>query len=162
MSPRLTTAEFASQLAQKHPHIEVLGEYQAAKVTIACRCRTCGHSWDTSRPDHLLRECKYACPRCAHSAQKQKWQAEIQDWLIEHRPDIKLDGEVDTARSKTWFNCTNTICGHRWDTTFRSIRGAKSGCPECAIRKNAHSRKIPETEFRGWLRENRPLIELVN
>lgn len=162
MKQRITTAEFASRLAQKHPHVKVIGEYQEAKVPIACRCLTCGHSWDTSRPDHLLRQSKYACPNCTHLAQRQKWQEQTKVWLVENRPDIVLDGELGNARSKTWFKCADSSCGHRWESTFRSIRGAKSGCPKCAVRRNAESKTIPEEEFREWLGRNRPLIELVH
>ncbi len=158
----ISTAQFQHRLAKKHPQIEVLGEYVAAKVPIPCRCRTCGHTWDSSTPYNLLNQLKYGCPNCATQAAKLRWQTEIQEWLCKHRPDIQLDGDLGTARSKTWFKCVVPSCSFRWRSTFRSVRGSKSGCPQCALRRISESRKVPESEFRNWLRENRPMIDLVD
>lgn len=162
MSRPISTAQFQHRLAKKHPQIEVLGEYVAAKVPIPCRCRTCGHTWDSSTPYNLLNQLKFGCPNCARQAAKLRWQTEIQEWLSKHRPDIQLDGDLDTARSKTWFKCVVPSCSFRWRSTFRSVRGSKSGCPKCALRRISESRKVPESEFRSWLRENRPMIDLLD
>ncbi len=161
MGKSSTTAIFKEKLLKKHSHIVLLGEYVAAKEKVKCRCDSCGNIWDTSTPDNLLRATKYGCPECAKRARNQDWQSEIRVWLNTFRKDIVLDGELDNARSKTWFKCTNEECSHRWKTTFRSIRGADSGCPECAIKRNAQALTLPEGEFREWLSANRPYSELV-
>ena len=46
--------EFARELAQVAPDVELLGEYVNARTKVACRCRACGHEWDAV-PNHLLR-----------------------------------------------------------------------------------------------------------
>ena len=159
--PSLSTETFKKRLSKRHPQITVLGEYISAKDKIKCRCKICSNTWDTSTPDNLLRRCKYGCPNCHKIAQNLKWQSEIRVWLRKRRPDIVLDGELKTARSKTWFKCTHPQCGNRWETTFRSIRGAGSGCPKCAYRRISESKILPESEFKNWLSENRPLSELI-
>ena len=160
MPTRLTPEEFVRRLAQRFPRIEALSDYVTAKEKISLRCKACSHEWQAT-PDNLLRGVKYGCPKCALAARSKEWKAEIRKWLRKHRPDVKLIGELTTHGGKTLFQCTDEQCLHKWETTFRSLKTAATGCPQCAIRRNAESKRLPEDEFRKWLKENRPFVHLL-
>ena len=53
--------EFARELEQVAPDVELLGEYTNARTRIDCRCRICGHTW-SPYPKSLLQG--YGCPEC--------------------------------------------------------------------------------------------------
>lgn len=160
MPTRLTTEEFQKRLRDKLPNIELIGLYRSAKSKVRVRCQRCGNCWNAI-PDNLLRNVKYACSQCAHTAQNEKWKDEILTWLKEKRPDVRLVGSLTSHSERNYFQCADPNCLHMWQATFRSLKSAGSSCPECAIRRNAERKRISESEFRGWLKINRPFIELI-
>jgi len=58
---RKTTDEFAAELAEINPNIDVIGPYVSRKKKVAVRCRLCNHEW-TPLPGNLLKGSK--CPIC--------------------------------------------------------------------------------------------------
>lgn len=62
-SRKTTTSEFIRRLNEVNPNIEVLGDYSGALNHILCKCKICGHEWDTATPAKLLSGRK--CPICA-------------------------------------------------------------------------------------------------
>lgn len=60
-SRRKTHEQFVIDLERANPKIEALGKYEGKKTKIPCRCKTCGHAWDTT-PDSLLQG--NGCPAC--------------------------------------------------------------------------------------------------
>lgn len=54
-----TTSQFIEELSEINPNIEVLGEYEASKKKIACKCKICGYEW-SAVANSLLHG--YGCP----------------------------------------------------------------------------------------------------
>lgn len=59
-----TQEVFIAEMANKHPDIEVLGEYINGHTNINCKCKICSHQWE-AKPYSLLQG--HGCPRCAKS-----------------------------------------------------------------------------------------------
>ncbi len=54
-----------------------------------------------------------------------------------------LGPEVPNVRTKTEWRCRE---GHRWRADYTHIQGGR-GCPECAIQRNADSRRLKEADY---------------
>lgn len=69
---RKTQQQFLDEMKIYNSNIEVLGQYINNITPIKCRCKICGHIWDTSIPINLLR-CSFCCPVCfgKHSGNRQ-------------------------------------------------------------------------------------------
>lgn len=59
---KLTHAEHVAAIKKINPDVEVLGEIKNNSTKVLCKCKICGHKWD-STPNKL--KCGYGCPRCA-------------------------------------------------------------------------------------------------
>ena len=69
-----TTEEFANELAKISPDIDVVGEYKARHKNIKCKCKICGHEWN-SQPGNLL--VGWGCPKCKASRGERKIAAHL-------------------------------------------------------------------------------------
>lgn len=58
-----TTEQFKKELKEINSNIEVLSEYIGANIKILVKDKVCGHTWDSSTPNRLLRG--IGCPTCA-------------------------------------------------------------------------------------------------
>lgn len=59
-----THDQFAAEMREAHPEIEILGKYQGANKKMNFICRNCGHTW-YSRPQNMLYS--RGCPVCRHA-----------------------------------------------------------------------------------------------
>jgi hypothetical protein len=57
-----TTEQFKEEMKVKNPNIEVLGEYINDTTKILVKDKICGHEWNTSNPNRLLKG--QICPKC--------------------------------------------------------------------------------------------------
>lgn len=64
---------------------------------------------------------------------KLKTQKEVEDWLHEIYPNIEIISNYTGANNKVRFKCKD--CGYEWETTVRSVRCSKHGCPKCGVQK---------------------------
>lgn len=118
-----TTKQFVSELEEKKPSIEVLGNYVDTSTKIEVRCKNCGHVW--SAPPVMLLS-KSGCPKCAGN-QKKTTQEFCSD-LEAINPNIEVIGEYVTSKTKLEVSCKR--CGWKWKATPNVLlRG--SGCPNC-------------------------------
>lgn len=60
----LSSEEHASAIMKINPDIEILGMIVNATTPVLCRCKICGHKWD-SRPDNLKQG--RGCPKCSQT-----------------------------------------------------------------------------------------------
>lgn len=130
--------EFARELAQVAPDVELLGEYVNARTKVACRCRTCGHEWDAV-PNHLLRG--VGCPECAGTARVTPDSFAARAASI--APDVELLAPYVNARTR--IDCRCRVCGHTWSPYPKSLLQGY-GCPECGKRKSLESRQAGKAE----------------
>ena len=153
---------FKKRLKEKFPRLKAIGIYQGMRkpIKIQCLMPRCNHTWDPI-PDNLLNKVKFGCPKCAQYQQQLQWREDTLKWIREERPDLILKSELVDYSTPTRWKCSKEDCGHQWSVDFNSIRGAKSGCPECGKKKSAASRSISRESYESWLKTNRPCIELV-
>lgn len=123
MSKRKTHEEYALELAEKNPNIEVLGEYIDSKTSILHRCKIDNYEW-YARPFKIMYG--QGCPKCAGNAKKTT--KEYIDELAIKNPSIEVVGEYCGANVKTMHHCL--IHDIYWKATpSRMLDGC--GCIEC-------------------------------
>lgn len=69
-SKKKTTNSFIKELEIKNPYIEILEDYINDATTILVRDKRCGHKWNTSTPNRLLKGT--TCPKCAKAKKNKK------------------------------------------------------------------------------------------
>ena len=62
-----------------------------------------------------------------------KTQEEVINWLHEVYPNIDIISAYTGANNKVKFRCKD--CSYEWETTVRSVRFSKHGCPKCGVQK---------------------------
>ena len=160
---KINTASFKKDLKKILPDIEVLGEYKTMKTKLVVKCsnKECNHTWSVT-PDNLLRKVKYGCPLCSRKNANKIWKIKTKIWLQKNRSDLILIGSLRKYEDKTKWRCAKPECSFEWEANFKSIRGARSGCPKCGIEKVRESKILPEEKFKKWLDNERPLIKLLS
>lgn len=130
--------EFAHELEQVAPDVELLGEYANARTKVACQCRVCGREWDAV-PNHLLHG--VGCPDCAGTARvtPESFAARVATIA----PNVELLGPYVNARTR--IDCRCRICDHIWSPYPKSLLQGY-GCPECGKRKSLESRQAGKSE----------------
>lgn len=153
-----TTTEFVSEMAEINPDVEILGEYTGSKAKLSCRCRKCGHEWETTPHQLLIGQ---GCPPCGHrkavaiaAEQHRKTPEEYRVDFEAANPTLTLLSDYKGSLQKVRVKCN--VCGHEWSPRAESvIRG--NGCPVCA---NNSKRKTQET-FLAELSGINPDIEVL-
>lgn len=97
------TQEFKSDLKTKNPYIEVLGEYTNNITPILVRDKRCGHEWDTTNPNSLLRGT--SCPICNN---KRRYEEKINKFKNKIIGEIKIMNNGTTAEVIN-YNKSNSI-----------------------------------------------------
>lgn len=72
MDRAISADEVKKRMHEKHPEIEILGEYIDAKTPVKCHCTICGYTWDHPGKSMLN---GVGCYKCSH--QLQRTQAEF-------------------------------------------------------------------------------------
>lgn len=67
MGKTISHTDFVKRINSMRPEITFLSEYINAKTKIKCKCKICGHIWDTV-PDSLNQGC--GCPKCANDKKR--------------------------------------------------------------------------------------------
>ena len=137
-----TTDAYVEELALINPTVELIGEYKGSQIKVLCRCKECGHEWETKPATLSLGR---ACPKCgqrkAADAQRRS-NEEFLNALSIVNPSVLVRGEY--VNNKTHIECECRVCGYIWLGIPSSLlRG--SGCPKCAGNaKKTHQQFIAE------------------
>ena len=123
---RKTPEEFAAQMAELAPTIELCTPYVDARTKVACRCRVCGSTWEAT-PNHLLRGA--GCPTCAGTARVSGEAFAAR--AAQTAPLVEILTPYVNARTRV--DCRCTVCGACWSPYPRSLLQGH-GCPACAER----------------------------
>lgn len=148
MGKKRTHEEFINEMKEKHPNIEVLGEYKGNKIKLLCRCRVCEHTWEP-RPSNLLTN-GTSCPVCYIKTRR----VLHEDFVKQVSKNIVILGEYTGRANKIRCKCKK--CGHIWEPPADRLM-CGHGCPKCAG-------KIKRTneEFLEELKRINPNIEILN
>lgn len=68
MSTRKTTDDVVQELAEINPNMELMGAYEDAMTKMPCRCKVCGHEWESN--SHRLIDQRSGCPMCNRKHKK--------------------------------------------------------------------------------------------
>lgn len=131
-----TNEEFVRELAEAHPDIVPLEEYQSAHHGMQLKCAKCGYVW-TSTPHSILSN-SGNCPACIGRVV-----IEGKNDLATLRPDLVKEWDYDKnngitpqeislgSNQKIHWKCA---LGHCWETRVpERVKGTK--CPVCSGRK---------------------------
>lgn len=147
LSRRMTTDQFKEKIAAIQPNIEILGEYKSGSCRIACRCRTCGHTWNPTAHGLLA---GYGCPNC-YNLSKAKPQETFLQELKRVNSRVELLEPYVASNKRILVKCKK--CGHQWRPYASNLLHGY-GCAVC--KKKAMEQKAID----DILRVN-PNLEIV-
>lgn len=125
---RKTHAQFVQEMAERHPHIEVVGRYTTALAAIEMRCTACGHAAAVI-PNNALRQ--GACAKCAEKAigqVRRQGGDVIKQRLVALFPEYTLTSTPELAKDEAHYLCA---LGHIGSSTVKDMLQGK-GCLKCA------------------------------
>ena len=123
---------FLQEIAKTHPHIEILDPYINARHSIKCKCRKCGHIWETT-PDRL--HSGKGCPKCAGNARLSH--DEFVSAVHDRNSNIEILGEYKRSIDKIRYKCKQ--CGYVGEMRASHLKEGH-GCPKCAKEKRKKSK----------------------
>lgn len=110
-------------------NVEILGDYITSSTKIKCKCKQCGHNWETT-PAHLKRG--QGCPQCKVQKISRKLLKSREEFIAEVKkinPHIDIIGEYTGARKKILCQC------NKHQITFEVAAGKliypHIGCSKC-------------------------------
>ena len=154
MPRKLTQKEFEEKLKQQNKHandIEVLEPYKNRNTKILCKCKKCGHEWETT-PNCLLKG--RGCPKCAgnikltHKEFMQKFYKQNK-----YAHDIEILGTYINSTTKIKCKCKKD--GYEWGVVPNSLLQG-TGCPKCG-----GTGKLTHKEFINRLQQVNPNIQVL-
>ena len=153
-----STSEFIDQVSLINPDVEVLGRYVTSRHKTLCRCRVCGHEWETT-PAQLLRG--QGCPKCrkresaAKATEKVRVSPETYARVFaERNPSLTLMSPYKGSTARVDVRCY--VCGHEWSPRASSVIDG-NGCPICADNR----RRKTQGQFVEELKAVNPSIEVL-
>ena len=161
--PCKTHEQFKTELYEINKDIELLSEYTKAQEKIKCKCLICENIWSPKACSLLMGQ---GCPECAKVKRSNKRRKPYETFIKElndKNKDVIIIGEYVNSHTKTQCKCN--ACNNIWYTTPDILlRG--SGCPVCAIKKNADNlRKTHEEYVNELIRDNislRPIEQYID
>lgn len=128
---KLTHEQFIQRLHQVNSNIQVLGTYKNNRTKIKCKCKVCGHEWETIPSVLLL---NHGCPKCGFKRTKEsrtKTHTQFMDEFYEkntHAQDIEI--MTTYINGDTKIKCKCKIDGYEWEATPNRLLN-EHGCPKC-------------------------------
>ena len=132
MPRRKTHQEYEQQVAEKAPHIKVVGEYQGNRIKIKHYCTIHDVNWDVA-PFNLLQHSNGCC-KCQdealqrHYETKRKSDAQFRQEVAKLGAGIIPMEDYKGTHEKILFRCKND---HIWSSKPHDILDGY-GCPFCA------------------------------
>lgn len=101
-SRRVTHDDFIEKLKTKNPHYNnmvLLSDYKYAREKIKCKCKDCGHTWETAASELLKGT---GCPRCQIKAvgNLKSKKAQVLQWRKQNPTGTKIQCEKETNISR--------------------------------------------------------------
>lgn len=153
-----TQEEYAKELKEVNPDIEVVGTYVNAGTKIMHHCLKHNVYWETS-PASALQGC--GCEKCRSERLREANLTDYNDFmqlLTLFFPDYELVGKFKGISEKTTFHCL--IHDVYWDTyPYNIINGM--GCEECRKEKLASALSKSQEEYISELKTINPMIEVL-
>lgn len=126
---RKTHEQFLKDMEEKgDPNVIIIGEYEKDNIKIKCKCKKCGHEWE-STPSNLLQG--QGCPFCANK------KVSIENCFATKHPELmkflknKTDGYNHTYGSGDKVICICPDCGNEKITDFNALNNNGFSCPIC-------------------------------
>lgn len=150
-----TPEEFAKEVAEKHPNIELLSKYTGAQQRVLCRCKKHGYEWSPKACQLVTVGSKCCCRICGYEQVSEKERIpfdEVKRQVESAQPTFEVYGE---EFDKTWtFLCRCKVCGHEWKGSLRHLKAY--GCAKCS-----GMLKHTTEEFKDMLCKVSPDIDVV-
>lgn len=132
MPRKLTHEEFLNKFYKQNKYaqdIEVLGTYKNRNTKILCKCKVCGHEWETT-PGILLNG--HGCSICGYKRNTQR-RTTTHEEFINRLQQVNSNIEIlkPYINSQTKIKCRCKIDGHIWETRPATLLQG-IGCPKCA------------------------------
>lgn len=129
------TEDFAIQIEELHPNIQLLETYKGSLKPIRCQCKICGNIW-SPLPSNLL--AGRNCPKCASAKRRMGSEAFVEE-IARKSPNVII--LEDYINNHTKIRCQCKKCGYQWSVIPKSLlRGY--GCPKCGILERAEKRSV--------------------
>lgn len=135
-----TQEEILEIVAQKSPHIRIVGDLNGTRNPVLCKCDVDGHEW-MALPYHLMDG--VGCPVCAGVCKKTH--AAFVRELAEISPTVEVLGTYNGNKKK--IRCRCKTCGHEWEGSPNALLRGHSGCVVC-------SQSIGEFAVAGYLNDH--------
>lgn len=140
-----TTNQFAEEMQERNPSIEIIGEYVNSKTPIESRCKVCGHIWNPT--PNSLQQGK-GCPEC--SGLKRKTQEQFILEMEQLHPTIIVVGQYKNNRTKVKCKCTQ--CNEYFHGVPHAMIDGGNGCPNCTTSRG-------ENRIKEWLKSHNIVYE---
>jgi len=155
---RRTHNEFVNEMRLINPEIEIVGTFVNTSTRIKCKCKRCGHEWET-KPSHLL--AGHGCVKCMArklSDTKRMPQEEFVSRIAIINPSIIVKGEYIDRNTRVKCQCRK--CGNVWmGLPVTMLRG--TGCPKCSNEDNRKRLAKTQEQFEEELEIANPDIEAI-
>lgn len=143
----MTTTAFKNEIKEKHPDIEILGEWNGIKSKIKCHCKKCEYNWEVQ--PRSIRE--QGCPRCSGSKTRRLTNGEYLEKLNEvHNGNVlPLEDYVNMSTSLL-HRCLKHDCEYKMRPSH-ALRG--QSCKQCAKEKQGDAHRLTLEEVKSRLFE---------
>lgn len=143
----MTTTAFKNEIKEKHPDIEILGEWNGIKNKIKCHCKKCEYDWEVQ--PRSIRE--QGCPRCSGSKTRRLTNEEYLEKLNEvHNGNVlPLEDYVNMSTSLL-HRCLKHDCEYKMKPSH-ALRG--QSCKQCAKEKQGDAHRLTLEEVKSRLFE---------
>ena len=147
MGRKLTKEEAQAKLDELRPKVEIISDYNGMYNYIQCRCRDCGHIWDT-KLHTLIYSVSIGCPKCAIKIRNKNETISHDDFvnrIKKKNNNIKIIGKYTRMKDKISVECS--ICGNRWMPLADALVNGNSGCPICGLDKISEKKRMSHDNF---------------
>ena len=138
----ITNEVFVERMSIINPNIILLTKYIRRTQKIKCKCKICGHEWETY-PCNLLDG--YGCRNCLALATRKSHEDFLEEMKHIHK-DIVVIGKYVNAKTKILVRCD--ICGWEWYSSPDNLINNHRGCPNC-------KKSFGELAIKDYLDKNR-------
>lgn len=150
-NPKLTTAEYISQMRDINPTIKIIGEYTGNNKRIDCKCTICGYEWS---PFASAIKSRHGCPNCK-ALKDRLSREEFKNRVRENNPNFEILGEYQNQETKIRVKCLR--CNTELLVSPQGLMKGKDVCKSC-YRKGL---LISNEEYKIRLKENNPYVAYI-
>lgn len=126
----LTQSEVERRVRKLNPSVKVIGRYVDSTTPLRCKCKKCGHKWET-RWTILSQGC--GCPKCRYITLADKFRLDLSclsSRLRKVSPSIKIVGGV-YKNNKSLLVCRCSKCQNEWKARWNDLSHGGGRCTRC-------------------------------